>query len=66
MAVFASGKADHHPVALLDHVEVGDRLANLSAQAFAELAELVLGFARIAMKTNGLAGHQGQKFTKDQ
>ena len=37
VAVLAAGQADHHAVALLDHVEVGDRLAHLAPDALGEL-----------------------------
>src|SRR3954469_19535986 len=47
MAVFSPGKAHHDLVAVLDHAEVGDRLADLVAQALGELVVLVLDLARI-------------------
>src|SRR5437762_14297567 len=46
MAILASREADHDPVACLDHVEVGDRLADLPAQALGQLIVFVLDFAR--------------------
>src|SRR5258707_7560091 len=48
MAVLAAGQAHHHPVALLDHAEVGDRLAHLAADALRELVFLVVDFSRVA------------------
>ncbi len=46
VAVLAAGQAGHHPVALLDHGEIHDRLAGLAAQPLGDLIEFVLGFAR--------------------
>src|SRR5437667_318586 len=46
MTILASREADHHAVACLDHVEVGDRLAHLPAQALGQLVFFVLDFAR--------------------
>jgi hypothetical protein len=46
--ILAAGQADHDLVAGLDHVEVGNRLANLAAQALGELVCLegcLLGLA---------------------
>ena len=63
MAVLAAGQAHHHPVARLDHVEVRDRRAHLAAQALGELAELVLGLARVAVEADGLGGHREREFT---
>ena len=40
IAVLAARDADHHPVAVLDHREVGDRAADLAVQALAELGDL--------------------------
>ena len=45
VAVLAAGQADHHLVAVLDHPEVGDRLADLVAQALGELVRFVLALA---------------------
>jgi hypothetical protein len=47
VGVLATGQADHHLVAVLDHVEVGDGLADLAPQALGQLVELVLRLARI-------------------
>ena len=38
-------------------LEVSDRFAHLPPQALGELAELVVGFARVAMELNGLWTH---------
>jgi hypothetical protein len=40
VAVLAAGQADHDPVAFADHAEIGDRAADLVAQALAELVLL--------------------------
>ena len=40
VAVLATGEADHDPVALADHFEVGNGLPDLAAQAFLELDRL--------------------------
>src|SRR5215208_6507349 len=63
MAVLAAGEADHHAVALLDHVEVRDRLADLAADALRELADLVVGLAWIAVDADGLSAHEASKCT---
>jgi len=34
VAVFAAGEADHDLVAVLDHVEIGDRFTGQATQAF--------------------------------
>ena len=41
MAVLAAGEADHDAVAVLDHVEVADGLADVAAQALGQLVGLV-------------------------
>ena len=41
MAVFPAGQAHHDFVAFLDHAEVGDRLADLVAQALGELVAVI-------------------------
>ena len=46
VAVLAAGQADHHFVAFADHAEIGDRAADLVAQAFAELVLLACTTAR--------------------
>jgi hypothetical protein len=43
VAVLAARQADHDLVAGLDHVEVGDRLADLAVQPLAQLVGLVRG-----------------------
>ena len=55
MAVLAAGEAHHHAVALLDHAEIGDRLADLAAQALRELAGFVFAFASV--DTDCVDGH---------
>src|SRR6266513_1464032 len=45
MTILASREAHHHAVAFLEHVEVGDRLAHLPAQALGKLVVFVLEFA---------------------
>src|SRR5207302_9385367 len=46
MAILAYREAHNHAVAFIDHVEVGDRLAHLPAQALGKLVVFVLEFAR--------------------
>ena len=41
MAVLAAGQADHDAVALFDHVEVADGLADVAAQALGQLVGFV-------------------------
>ena len=60
--ILAAGKAHHHAVAFLDHLEVGDRLADLAANALGELSFLVGFLARIA-QMDGLRFHAGGQFT---
>ncbi len=43
--ILAARKADHHAIAVDDHLVVGDRLADLAAQALGELAGFVVVFA---------------------
>jgi len=47
-------RTHHHPVAVLDHVEIGDRLADLMAQTLGQALALVLAFA-------GIVGHAGAR-----
>ena len=54
VAVLAAREADHDTVALLDHVVVGDRLADLAVQALGQLVDLVGGAAL------GLGGRRGR------
>jgi hypothetical protein len=54
--ILAAGQADHHLVAGTDHVEIGDRLADLAAQALGELVRLEGGLLRLAGGGGGLAG----------
>src|SRR4051812_20211495 len=63
MAVLAAREADHDAVPLLDHVEVGDRLPDLSPDALGELAGLVIPLARIG-DADGVDGH-AQALDKD-
>ena len=46
--ILAAGKTDHDLVAGPDHVEVGNRLADLATQALAQLVCLEGGFLRLA------------------
>jgi hypothetical protein len=46
--ILAAGKADHDLVAGLDHVEVGDRLADLAAQALGQLVGFEGGLLGLA------------------
>src|SRR5688572_31338462 len=62
MTVLTAGQAHHHLVALLDHVEVRDRVAHLVAQALGELADFVIGLARVAMDLDGLGFHAGVRY----
>ena len=54
VAVFATGDAHHHPVALLDHVEVHDGLPHLAAQALFQL----VGFA-LDLRGDYVRGREG-------
>src|SRR5439155_25353614 len=47
MAVLAAREADHHAVAVLDQVEIGDCLADLAPQRLGELGLLVFRFAQL-------------------
>jgi len=47
LAIIATREAHHHPVAIFDHGEVGDRLTDLTAQALPQLVHLEL----IALRT---------------
>ena len=53
IAVLATRDADHHPVALFDHVEVHDGAADLAAQALFELVVFAMLFAGGAMSHLG-------------
>ncbi len=44
VTILAAGQADHHLVAVLDHIEIADRLANLAAQALVQLIVFVRDF----------------------
>ena len=55
IAVLAAGQADHHAVVRRDQAVLADRLADLPAQALAELVGLELGLPRIAA-ADGRAG----------
>ena len=46
VAVLAAGEADHDLIAVFDHAVVGDGLADLAAQPFAELVAVDRGLAR--------------------
>ncbi|MNN83783.1 hypothetical protein D3C81_2008690 [compost metagenome] len=48
VAVLATGQADHHLVAGLDHAEVGNRLPHLAPQPLAELVQPAFGRAWVA------------------
>ena len=47
VGILATRQADHHPVAVLDHVEVSDRAPDLTAQPLLQNAGLVALFTRI-------------------
>src|SRR6185312_16372601 len=59
--VLAPGEAHHHAVALRDHREVADRLADLAADALGELRLLVGVLARVA-QAYGLGFHVDTSF----
>src|SRR5512134_24468 len=63
MAVLAARQAYHYPVARLEHVEVRDSLAHLAAQPLGELAELVVGLARVAVDADRSGGHRERECT---
>jgi hypothetical protein len=55
VAVLAARQAHHHLVALLDHVVVADRLADLAREPLEELVVLV-GFLLLAARERGALG----------
>jgi hypothetical protein len=43
--ILAAGQADHHPVAVLDHVEILNGPTNVAPQPFLKLVEIELLFS---------------------
>ena len=44
VAIFTAGQANHNPVAVFDHVEIGNGFADVTAQALLQFIEVVLFF----------------------
>ncbi len=61
IGILAAGEADHHLVALADHVEIGDRLADLAAQALGQLVGLDAGAIGLTRGRRG-GGFCGERF----
>jgi hypothetical protein len=62
VAVLAAGQADHHLVAILDHVEVGDGLAGQAANALLQFVLVDREGAHGASKSEGV-GTKARHFT---
>src|SRR5712671_6819577 len=55
MAVLAAREAHHDAVALLDHLVIGDRFADLAAEALRQLAGFIVALALV--DADGVDGH---------
>src|SRR5258708_12640941 len=55
MTVLAAREAHHDAIALLDHLVIGDRFADLSAEALRELAGFIVALALV--DADGVDGH---------